>query len=319
MRRSILAIAAVLVAMVFALCGAPALALASPYSRAYEKVNEPISGNTYVFLAENITNNHDKTHPADRLLTADVTPASNQDGTSTTSFSIDDEGVLWGMPSNLQSYEYVITKVEGVTDESSGYQAYTIRRTGQGDYANQYLGVTQNLQYTINEWSGSTDYLDIYYKNADGELTEFDGALFPTYPFVYLSNNPCYWYWDPALQQFYTFYQSDIAGSGTPVEGFDETGRSVGTVRERQGASGVFGEDGERYLVVWDSYTSYCASNDSNYLPYQGGFSIGEKPQGSPRLYLCGVNAPNTPSSGNLVHTTLAETLVNPLYVRYMY
>ena len=88
MRRSILAIAAVLAAMVFALCGAPTLALAATGDSVYVKVDKPTSGETYVFHA-NISNNLTKTDPGGRLLTADTFIPAYQQGTSTTAFSFD--------------------------------------------------------------------------------------------------------------------------------------------------------------------------------------------------------------------------------------
>lgn len=128
MKRSILTIAAVFVTMIFALCGAPTLALAATGDSVYVEVDEPTSGETYVFHA-NISNDLNKIDTADRLLTADTFIPAYRQGTSTTAFGFDDDGSLWANSNDLEQYEFEVTAVQDDTDE--GNQGYHIRMTGQ--------------------------------------------------------------------------------------------------------------------------------------------------------------------------------------------
>lgn len=146
MKRSILTIAAVFVTTIFALCGVPTLARAATGDSVYVEVDEPTSGETYVFHA-NISNNLEKSDTEDRLLTADTFIPVNRQGTSTTAFSFDDSDNLWANGNNLDQYEFEVTAVQGDTDE--GNQGYQIRMTGKNVDDAQYLAVTQTVVETV--------------------------------------------------------------------------------------------------------------------------------------------------------------------------
>ena len=299
MRRSILAIAAVLAAMVFALCGAPTLALAATGDSVYVKVDKPTSGETYVFHA-NISNNLTKTDPGGRLLTADTFIPAYQQGTSTTAFSFDDSGNLWANGSDLDQYEFEVTAVQGDMDE--GNQGYHIRMIGKNVEGAQYLAVTQTVVETVHERTGYAYYL------AYGKPTEFDGVVYPTLPFVYLSDSPCTWYWDNVEGEFYTRYTSDIENSGTHLNGCLWDGTSTGTYYS------YIDNNGNTYLIDWTNVLTYIDRDDPDYLGYRGLFDHeGAMASSNSRISLIGANAPD--ATNQLFSNSLAETLRNPLYV----
>ena len=88
----------------------PLPALAATGNSVYVEVDEPTSGETYVFQA-NISNNLEKSDTASRLLTADTFIPAYQQGTSTTAFSFDDDGNLWANSNDLEQYEFEVTAV----------------------------------------------------------------------------------------------------------------------------------------------------------------------------------------------------------------
>lgn len=286
-------------AMVFALCGAPTLALAATGDSVYVKVDEPTNGETYVFHA-NISNNLTKTDTADRLLTADTFIPAYQQGTSTTAFSFDDSGNLWANGSDLDQYEFEVTAVQGDMDE--GNQGYHIRMTGQNVDGAQYLAVTQTIIETVHERHGYAYYL------AGSTPTEYDGVVYPTLPFVYLSDSPCTWYWDDVEGEFYTRYTSDIANSGTSANGCLFDGTPTGTYYS------YIDNDGNTYLIDWTNVLTYIDRDDPDYVGYLGLLNHGGamSPSDS-RIALIGANAPD--ATNRLFSNSLAETLRNPLYV----
>lgn len=314
MVKSKLRLFAIPLIALLALCCAPVPAPALPNDRAYEKVDEPTSGETYVFLAENITNNLETSDPADRLLTADgILPYLTQ-GTSTTSFSIDGDGVdgegyLRADSRNMLTYEFIVTAVEGLKD-GLGNQAYTIElRThpAADSGAFRYLGVTQHYRTERQEWS------DRYWLN-NGTPTRFDGEIFVTAPFVYLSNTPSYWYWDTYDGTFYTYFTSNPAGLGTPYPACTEDGTRYPNDAMYYGNQ----IDGKTYLINWNGHVAYLIEPEG---PLNLGILSAYDRDGDVifqgagvRLNLVGVNAPQSTSS-LYDGRSLADALRNPRYV----
>lgn len=285
--------------MVFALCGAPTLALAATGDSVYVKVDKPTSGETYVFHA-NISNDLNKTDTADRLLTADTFIPAYRQGTSTTAFSFDDDGNLWANGNDLAQYEFEVTAVQDDMDE--GNQGYQIRMIGKNVEGAQYLAVTQTVVKTVHERTGYAYYL------AYGKPTEFDGVVYPTLPFVCLSDSPCTWYWDNVEGEFYTRYTSDIANSGTHLNGCLWDGTSTGTYYS------YIDNNGNTYLIDWTNVLTYIDRDDPAYLGYRGLFDHeGAMASSNSRISLIGLNAPD--ATNRLFSNSLAETLRNPLYV----
>ena len=249
----------------------------------------------------NISNNLTKTDPAARLLTADTFIPAYQQGTSTTAFSIDDDGNLWANGSDLDQYEFEVTAVQGDMDE--GNQGYHIRMTGLNVDGAQYLAVTQTVVKTVHERTGYAYYL------VGGKPTEFDGVVYPTLPFVYLSSSPCTWYWDDEEGEFYTRYTSDIANSGTLANGCLSNGTPTGTYY-----SYIDDNDGSMYLIDWTNVLTYIDRDDLAYLGYRGlSGHEGAMASSNSRISLIGLNAPD--DTNQLFSNSLAETLHNPLYV----
>ncbi len=280
------------------LLASPLPALAATGNSVYVEVDEPTSGETYVFHA-NISNNLEKSDTANRLLTADTFIPAYQQGTSTTAFSFDDSGNLWANGSDLGQYEFEVTAVQGDTDE--GNQGYQIRMTGRNVDGAQYLAVTQTIIETVYERPA-----DVYYL-AYGKPTEFAGVVYPTLPFVYLSSSPCTWYWDDEEGEFYTRYTSDIARSGTHLNGCLWDGTSMGTYYS-------YIKDGNMYLIDWTNVLTYLDRDDPAYLGYYNlSGHNGAMPSSDSRISLIGLNAPD--ATNRLFSNSLAETLRNPLYV----
>lgn len=276
----------------------PLPAFAVTGSSVYVEVDKPSSGETYVFHA-NISNNLTKTDTTDRLLTADTFIPVNRQGTSTTAFSFDDSGNLWANGNNLDQYEFEVTEVQGDTDE--GNQGYQIRMTGKSVDDAQYLAVTQTVVETVHERTGYAYYL------AYGEATEFDGVVYPTLPFVYLSSSPCTWYWDDEEGEFYTRYTSDIVRSGTHLNGCLWDGTPTGTYHS-------YIKDENMYLIDWTNVLTYLDIDDPAYRGYYNlSGHNGVMPSSDSRISLIGLNAPV--ATNQLFSNSLAETLRNPLYV----
>lgn len=278
----------------------PLPALAATGNSVYVKGGEPTSGETYVFHA-NISNNLTKTDTTNRLLTADTFIPAYQQGTSTTVFSFDDDGNLWANSNDLAQYEFEVTAVQGDMDE--GNQGYHIRMTGQNVDGAQYLAATQTIIETVYQRPADAYYL------TGGKPTEFDGVVYPTLPFVYLSNSPCTWHWDDVEGEFYTRFTSDIENSGTPTPGCLEDGTPWGTYYSYDG------NDGNKYLIGWIGYLSYIDYDDPEYAGYLNLYADAyENTNGSDtKVSLVGVNAPN--GINRLVRNSLAEVLRNPLFV----
>ena len=247
----------------------------------------------------NISNNLTKTDPAARLLTADTFIPAYQQGTSTTAFSFDDSGNLWANGSDLDQYEFEVTAVQSDMDE--GNQGYQIRMIGKNVEGAQYLAVTQTVVERVHERTGYAYYL------VGGKPTEFDGVVYPTLPFVYLSSSPCTWYWDDEEGEFYTRYTSDIANSGTPADGCLWDGTSTGTYYS-------YIDNGNTYLIDWTNVLTYIDRDDPDYAGYLGlPNHVGAMLSPDSRIALIGANAPD--ATNQLFSNSLAETLRNPLYV----
>ena len=248
----------------------------------------------------NISNNLTKTDPGGRLLTADTFIPAYQQGTSTTAFSFDDSGNLWANGSDLDQYEFEVTAVQSDMDE--GNQGYQIRMIGKNVEGAQYLAVTQTVVERVHERTGYAYYL------VGGKPTEFDGVVYPTLPFVYLSSSPCTWYWDDVEGEFYTRYTSDIANSGTPANGCLFDGTPTGTYYS------YIDNDGNTYLIDWTNVLTYIDRDDPDYAGYLGlPNHVGAMPSPDSRIALIGANAPD--ATNQLFSNSLAETLRNPLYV----
>ena len=253
---------------------------------AYKETSDPEDGGTFLFFA-NISNNLEKSDPADRLLTADTSIPSNTKGTTTTEFSKDENystnRIIWGDDTDLADYRYVITKLDNTYDGEN--QGYTIML----EKTREYLDVTQS--YQITKQKGSTAQYMRY-----GNPTYFDGEVFPTLAYVCLSDNPRTWYWDKHEWFFYTKYTSDLVGSGSKVS-------VPGTNYE------VFAQvtESEVNLVNWGNFRAYARESDLL------GYSVAERHfPANYRLRLVAVN------SGNGKHpdyfNNMAEVLHNPLY-----
>ena len=255
-------------------------------STAYKYAPGPGEGGTFVFFA-NISNNLEKSDPADRLLTADTIIPSNTKGTTTTEFSKDENystnGIIWGNDTNLADYRFIITKI-GDTIQGP----YTIMQEKSG----KYLDVTQS--YQITKQKGSTVQYMRY-----GNPTYFDGEVFPTLAYVCLSDNHRTWYWDETTGSFFTYYSSDVAGSGSRVT-------AAGGISE------VFAEvtASEVNLVNWGNFRAYA--NNSDVIGYQSFDNFKGHFSANYKLPLVAVN------SGNEKHpdyfNNMAEVLHNPLY-----
>ena len=255
-------------------------------STAYKFAPHPKEGGTFVFFA-NISNNLEKSDPADRLLTADTIIPSNTKGTTTTEFSKDENystnGIIWGNDTNLADYRFIITNIG---DTVRG--PYTIMQEKSGEY----LDVTQS--YQITKQKGSTAQYMRY-----GNPTYFDGEVFPTLAYVCLSDNRRAWYWDETTGSFYTYYSSDVAGSGSRVT-------AAGGISE------VFAEvtASEVNLVNWGNFHAYA--NNSDVIGYQSFDNFKGHFSANYKLPLVAVN------SGNEKHpdyfNNMAEVLHNPLY-----
>ena len=255
-------------------------------STAYKFAPRPGEGGTFVFFA-NISNNLEKSDPADRLLTADTIIQSNTKGTTTTEFSKDENystnGIIWGNDTNLADYRFIITNIG---DTVRG--PYTIMQEKSGEY----LDVTQS--YQITKQKGSTAQYMRY-----GNPTYFDGEVFPTLAYVCLSDNRRAWYWDETTGSFYTYYSSDVAGSGSRVT-------AAGGISE------VFAEvtASEVNLVNWGNFHAYA--NNSDVIGYQSFDNFKGHFSANYKLPLVAVN------SGNEKHpdyfNNMAEVLHNPLY-----
>lgn len=255
-------------------------------STAYKYAPRPEEGGTFVFFA-NISNNLEKSDPADRLLTADTSIPSNTKGTTTTEFSKDENystnGIIWGNDTNLADYRFIITNIG---DTVRG--PYTIMQEKSGEY----LDVTQS--YQITKQKGSTAQYMRY-----GNPTYFDGEVFPTLAYVCLSDNRRTWYWDETTGSFFTYYSSNVAGSGSRVTAAD-------------GISEVFAEvtASEVNLVNWGNFRAYA--NNSDVIGYQSFDNFKGHFSANYKLPLVAVN------SGNEKHpdyfNNMAEVLHNPLY-----
>ena len=156
----------------------------------------------------------------------------------------------------------------------------------------EYLDVTQS--YQITKQKGSTAQYMRY-----GNPTYFDGEVFPTLAYVCLSDNRRAWYWDETTGSFYTYYSSDVAGSGSRVT-------AAGGISE------VFAEvtASEVNLVNWGNFRAYA--NNSDVIGYQSFDNFKGHFSGNYKLPLVAVN------SGNEKHpdyfNNMAEVLHNPLY-----
>ena len=288
-----------LIAML-ALCSMPVPAQAIANDRAYEKVEAPTSGETYIFLAENMSNNLEKSDPDDRLLTADTFTPSFTDGTSSTSFSFDDDGYLRTDSRDMSTYEFVVTEIPGETDEL-GNQAYTIRLRDESVRYGGYLCVSQRTIDTVHD-----PYSKQWYLNR-GTPTLFDGVVYPTLPYVTFSESQHLWYWDAEQGGFYARYTSDLAGSGTHVTSCLKNGTESGTVYTQ------VTDDGSVYLIDWSMRVAFVDESDEAYSGYYN-FGANIAMGSDHRLDLVGVNAPN---GTNLYfkHSSLADLLRNPLFV----
>ncbi len=255
-------------------------------SSAYKYAPGPEEGGTFVFFA-NISNNLEKSDPADRLLTADTSIPSNTKGTTTTEFSKDENystnGIIWGNDTNLADYRFIITNI-GDTIQGP----YTIMQEKSG----KYLDVTQS--YQITKQKGSTAQYMKY-----GKPTYFDGEIFPTLAYVCLSDNRRTWFWDETTGSFFTYYSSDVAGSGSRVT-------AAGGISE------VFAQvtASEVNLVNWGNFRAYA--NNSDVIGYQSFDNFKGHFSANYKLPLVAVN------SGNGQHpeyiNNMAEVLHNPLY-----
>lgn len=255
-------------------------------SSAYKYAPGPEEGGTFVFFA-NISNNLEKSDPADRLLTADTSIPSNTKGTTTTEFSKDENystnGIIWGNDTNLADYRFIITNI-GDTIQGP----YTIMQEKSG----KYLDVTQS--YQITKQKGSTAQYMKY-----GNPTYFDGEIFPTLAYVCLSDNRRTWFWDETTGSFFTYYSSDVAGSGSRVT-------AAGGISE------VFAQvtASEVNLVNWGNFRAYA--NNSDVIGYQSFDNFKGHFSANYKLPLVAVN------SGNGQHpeyiNNMAEVLHNPLY-----
>lgn len=255
-------------------------------SSAYKYAPGPEEGGTFVFFA-NISNNLEKSDPADRLLTADTSIPSNTKGTTTTEFSKDENystnGIIWGNDTNLADYRFIITNI-GDTIQGP----YTIMQ----EKSRMYLDVTQS--YQITKQKGSTAQYMKY-----GNPTYFDGEIFPTLAYVCLSDNRRTWFWDETTGSFFTYYSSDVAGSGSRVT-------AAGGISE------VFAQvtASEVNLVNWGNFRAYA--NNSDVIGYQSFDNFKGHFSANYKLPLVAVN------SGNGQHpeyiNNMAEVLHNPLY-----
>lgn len=291
MKRRVRWIIATLLAVIFAACSLPLSANADENryrDTPYQEADTIVSGETYVFFA-NITNNLEQSDPADRLLTADTMIPGNAEGTSTTDFFIDENGILWGEHEDLEEYRFVITAVPNDTDE--GNQGYTIRQASGNQ---RYLNIGWTFQLTRRVGSGSFYYVG-------DETRHFDGEVFPTLPFVYLEEEPCTWYWEEDTGQFYARYTTNMEESGTKVPASADSNNSYYMQIE----------DGNILLVEWRYYGGYYANTDEEDLGaywQRNVTAIGS----NRKLYLRGVNTGNETLIDH--HNNLAEIVHNPLY-----
>lgn len=257
-------------------------------SSAYQATVDPGDGGTFVFFS-NISNNLERSDPADRLLTADTSVPSNPKGTTTTEFSKDENYstnyILWGNDTDLADYRFIITKIDDTYYGND--QGYTIKQEKTGEY----LDVTQSFQ--ITKQRGSTAQYTI-----DGQLTYYDGEIFPTLAYVCLSDNPRTWYWDNTYKYFYTVYTSNIANSGSKIT---VPGTNTSVYAQVTG-DGV-------YLINWGNYRAYAS--DSELSGYTGLDNYSHFPANS-LLRLVGVNGGNAKSPD--YSNNMAEVLHNPLY-----
>ena len=174
--------------------------------------------------------------------------------------------------------------------------------TGQNVDGAQYLAVTQTIIETVHERHGYAYYL------AGSTPTEYDGVVYPTLPFVYLSDSPCTWYWDDVEGEFYTRYTSDIANSGTHLNGCLWDGAPTGTYYS------YIDNDGNTYLIDWTNVLTYIDRDDPDYVGYLGlPTHSGAMAPSDSRISLIGLNVPD--AANQLFSNSLAETLRNPLYV----
>lgn len=297
MKEQVRRIFAVLLAVIIVAGALPYSASASENrytDTPYQKADTIVDGETYVFFSH-ITNNLEKSDPANRLLTADYEIPENINGTSTTNFSIDENGILWGKDGDLKEYRFVITEVPGAIDE--GNQGYTIK---QASADGKYLGVTQTYQLTRQD--GCT--IEFF---AGSNTRKFDGSICPTLAFVYLADGPCTWYWEEGTHQFYARYTSDLSSLGTEVKIVTN-----GTMY-MQSANGRFD------LIYWqgnhDPYNfdiscPYTYVDEDDLLGYTG-YTYNTY-GGNYKLYLGGVNSGN--EKQDYYANNLAEVLHNPYY-----
>lgn len=156
----------------------------------------------------------------------------------------------------------------------------------------KYLDVTQS--YQITKQKGSTAQYMKY-----GKPTYFDGEIFPTLAYVCLSDNRRTWFWDETTGSFFTYYSSDVAGSGSRVT-------AAGGISE------VFAQvtASEVNLVNWGNFRAYA--NNSDVIGYQSFDNFKGHFSANYKLPLVAVN------SGNGQHpeyiNNMAEVLHNPLY-----
>ena len=96
------------------------------------------------------------------------------------------------------SYEFYVKKADSM---DGGNQGYTLENRKWA----QYLDVRQDLQREIqngDSWGTETGY----YESLSASPIDF--RMYPTQPFVCLTNTPRIWYWDSVDKEFYTYYST---------------------------------------------------------------------------------------------------------------
>jgi len=263
------------------------------------------SGATYLFMA-NITNSSSLSDPPKkRLLGASgEKPRINAYGTQSyfqvtesceaPFSSIDPDNVIWGADSD---YQFVVTKKEGTTD--NGNQGYTIKNVRWG----QYLNIKQDLQREIP--TSAFGWSSLGYVQGTYHEISFDFTVYPTQPFVYLSDSECIWYWDSDNKEFYARY------STPSCDCFGDSWGFINTVGESYMENGAlyhphiaYSTCGEYAELVW--LAKYVYNTHQNMGIYDQGFGADRDyaanwanlTESSLKVVLQGVNASNKQHSG---------------------